>query len=58
MTYDITYTFSVNSFAGRKVSDTVLKFASGVKKIKEANIRTCNPYIVNSVENIKIWRPH
>lgn len=39
MTYDFDYTFSLNSFAGRGLSYTILNFTSGAQSIEKAYIR-------------------
>ena len=57
ITYDIGYSFSLNSFANRELDYTLLKFTSGVREIEEAYVRRANsPYIVNSVLDIKILK--
>ena len=58
MTYDISYSTSLNSYSGRKLSHTILQFTSGVASIEKAYIRinTTTPGVVNPVLDVKIFK--
>ena len=57
ITYDIGYTYTLNSYAGRNLDYTLLKFTGGVQSIERAYIRySASPYIVNSVLEVKILK--
>ena len=57
MTFDIRIDSTRNSFSGRSLSYTILKFTSGVRLIEEAEVRfEQSPYIVNPLLAIKIYK--
>jgi hypothetical protein len=57
VTYDITYSTTINSFAGRSLDYTILNFTSGIQSIQTAYIRyPISPFVVNPTMNIKIFK--
>ena len=55
--FDLSYSFSRNSFSGRSLSHSVIKFTSGARLIEEAYIRyTASPYLVNPVLSVTIFK--
>lgn len=57
MTYDITFSTTQNSYSGRSLDYTIVKFTGGVQSIEKAYVRYgLSPYIVNLLLDIKIFK--
>lgn len=57
VTYDFTFSFSVNDFGTRKVTYCVVVFTAGVGKIDAAYpwVTGISPYYINNVGNVKFF---